>query len=63
LCENDISSYEAAERNKAMSDQDAARQQAQNDVNQNKGPAQTHTWDSAKREAYEAEYNRLKNQK
>jgi hypothetical protein len=46
-----------------MSDQDSAREQAQNDFNQNKGPAQTHTWDAPVREAYEAEYNRLKDQK
>jgi len=45
-----------------MSDQDAARQQAQNDINQNKGPAPTHTWDAGVRDAYEAEHARLKRQ-
>lgn len=42
-----------------MSDADEARERAQREINNNMGPAQTHTWDSNTREAYEAERARL----
>ncbi len=37
-----------------------ARQQAQNDVRNGKGAAQTSNWDANSRNAYEAEYERQK---
>ncbi|MGA9670962.1 MAG: hypothetical protein WBQ94_17265 [Terracidiphilus sp.] len=45
-----------------MSDQDAARDQAQREHDQNQGWAQTNTWDANVRNAYEAERERLRQQ-
>jgi len=41
-----------------MSDQDAARQQAQREVNQHQGPATTTTWGADAATAYNAERER-----
>jgi hypothetical protein len=45
-----------------MSDTDASARQGQSDASQNKGPAQTHNWDSTLRNEYEAAYKRQQEQ-
>jgi hypothetical protein len=44
------------------SDNDWAKTQGQNDASQNKGPAQSHTWDADVRNSYNNAYQREREQ-